>query len=334
MRNWTVLIIAAVALSACQKKEFELDIKRDFRADHENPYSAARESAAWIDQGNGLYKATMHIPPSFLLPSKGGGRGGTNDDPFAPTETEFMSAIEAWSAKSTDEMIGKLLPLEFTEGASVNYDYATHQLTMIESPKKIELIKSILGPLCGAFEKQIAVRVEIYEMPRLLAIQLLESASTEGEHTPERTEAMRAVKAKEAKLVGTTSTISRSGQRSRVFGGSQGIVGSDVEESDGESEVVIPFVGTSLEIDPVLGADGFTIDLNIELEHHSEPATTRHSPEKSKRVFENSIVSQVTLHDGNYILIGNWTPDGTRLSSDMEHVVFITGSVQTLGNYG
>ena len=119
-----------------------------------------------------------------------------------------------------------------------------------------------------------------------------------------------------------------------MFGGSQGIVGSDVEESDGESEVVIPFVGTSLEIDPVLGADGFTIDLNIELEHHSEPATTRHSPEKSKRVFENSIVSQVTLHDGNYILIGNWTPDGTRLSSDMEHVVFITGSVQTLGNYG
>jgi hypothetical protein len=77
--------------------------------------------------------------------------------------------------------------------------------------------------------------------------------------------------------------------------------------------------GTRLEIDPVFGSDGWTINMNVTLEHHFAPPTLRTvSPPPGNGMFRidlpatdfhaTTINTAITLESGMTKLLGIWTP--------------------------
>ena len=81
-------------------------------------------------------------------------------------------------------------------------------------------------------------------------------------------------------LVTTASVSALSGQRAKVENIDEVIYHTEIDWDEDE-DIVIPAafetrnMGTTFEVDPVIGADDFTIDLNFSFEHHSAPPTMR-----------------------------------------------------------
>lgn len=80
-------------------------------------------------------------------------------------------------------------------------------------------------------------------------------------------------------------------------------------------------VGFDLELDPVIGPDGITVDLNLTLGYDHAPPTTRHEPMVADdKVFRfqppglefhrTKLATAVTLHKGQRRLLGIWKPTG------------------------
>jgi type II secretory pathway component GspD/PulD (secretin) len=93
--------------------------------------------------------------------------------------------------------------------------------------------------------------------------------------------------------------------------------------------------GTILEAEPSVGADGFTISLNIALEHHTaEPQLdTIADGIVSPRFHAKTIQTNCVLLDGGYLILGTWKPTGKDeyAEGDVRHIVFVTANLQTLG---
>ena len=94
-------------------------------------------------------------------------------------------------------------------------------------------------------------------------------------------------------------------------------------------------IGTSIEIDPVLGADGATVDMNYSISYdYAEPSTT---PEPARGEGNLQLVGPTTeLHravlngsttiwDGSYRLLGYWKPEGSPRfeGKDLLQAVFV-----------
>ena len=196
------------------------------------------------------------------------------------------------------------------------------------------------------FELQIPVRVEIYELPSKLALELVESCDDQGDHTPERNAVRKLVAEGGAKLVAMPSLLGRSGQRSKIIAAYEIPFLEQVEKKPEEGEkkatqeTVIDTrpVGTILEIDPVLGADNWTIDLSFNLEHHTGPPEfIPVGKEIEIPVFHSKeITTQLTLLKGSYLLVGTWKPTGKPEyeKEDLTQVIFLTANVQYSNGYG
>ncbi|MCF6311163.1 MAG: type II and III secretion system protein [Verrucomicrobiales bacterium] len=291
----------------------------------------------WIKSGNGLYEARFIVPSTFLnlqeLPPI---------DPFAnETPKEQADAINK-NAKKVLIQAG----LVFGEGSSVSYDLPHSMLTVVQTPDQLELCEAYLSGGCHLTYQQISVRAEIYELPSRLALQLLESCEDQGDHTPERNAVRQLMKQGDAKLIALPSILSRSGQRSKIIDAyevpflANALPQKDVKakKTPQPLEITSRPVGTLFEVDPVLGADNWTIDLSFQLEHHTGPPEFIDVSDQLKTpVFHNKeITTQVTLLKESYLLIGTWKPTGKPEyeNSDLMHVIFLTANVQNTRDYG
>jgi len=100
------------------------------------------------------------------------------------------------------------------------------------------------------------------------------------------------------------------------------------EEPDWE----IRQVGTIFEVDPVLGADGYTMDLSMMLEHHTAAPETEPLHINSPPLFHSKrLTTQLALISGSYTLLGSWKPTGKPEyeDNDLMHLIFVTANVLT-----
>ncbi len=82
---------------------------------------------------------------------------------------------------------------------------------------------------------------------------------------------------------------------------------------------------TRLEVDPVVGADGSTVDLKFRLAH-AIPSGKAGDEADSRFVRQAKIDSVVTLTDGSYLFVGSWDA-----GEESARVVFMTATVVPLG---
>lgn len=89
-------------------------------------------------------------------------------------------------------------------------------------------------------------------------------------------------------------------------------------------------------MDAILGADGYTIDLNFTFTRH---APSLLNPDEEDGLIEREdrmVMTQVTLENQNCVLVGSWIEsdmDGADIDEKMM-LLFATASLQTVGGYG
>lgn len=283
---------------------------------------------------SGLSKLVLPLSPSLAasLAYYSSGEQGAGVDPFAdpvPAQGSGRRVKRNWQEALEEAGV------QFPEGTSAKYNSVDWTLTVVNSEEQIELVEAYFDSICIDFEKTIHVRAEIYELAEPQVVQLIESAAHEPDHTPERNAAMRAVRQGKGRLVAMPSVIGRSGQRSTLEDLTEMFHPDPAPERDGEVEKEakekelkrgISF-GTTFEVDPVLGADEYTIDMLFRLEHDLVSGPNLRSAGNSGPTGlitrPKSISSQISLIDGSYRLVGSWTSgDG------MMQVVFLTAAIQ------
>ncbi|MEM7041115.1 MAG: hypothetical protein AAF570_29395, partial [Bacteroidota bacterium] len=186
----------------------------------------------WEKLESGFYRRRFKVPPNIFrhVISK-----RIPDDPFAELEGAIgVEAQEIW-VKDAQKILEEA-GIEFEPGTSAKYDRDTGTIVVVQIRDVLHLIDAYLYTPCGMIQKQLTFRAEIYELPTMDVLQLVESSGSQGEHTPERTAALEAVKAGHGKLVAFPSAIGRSGQRSLTQNGVEvPKIGKDQAENEGDS---------------------------------------------------------------------------------------------------
>jgi len=224
-------------------------------------------------------------------------------------------------------------------------------------------------------EKQIRVTVEWYELTQADYRALMKEMEPENPKKPipaddrplrNRLDAM--IDEDKAILLETTSVIARSGQRALVESISETIYPTEfdppqsvsnrtngdnnkatVEASAPGSKLPLAAafetrnVGTTLEVDPVLGPDAVTIDLNLSPEivfytGHTNWGTYLDGEAKvdvrMPQFYTLKLTTQVTLQSGDYIYLGVKTPpdpDTGKADPSRKVMMFVRGDVLFVG---
>ena len=254
-----------------------------------------------------LFTQVFAVPPTFLtLTPDGGG------NPFYQA---------GGAAKDFLEMYG----VTFPEGTSAVLGGQANQLIVRQTADQLELIEALVEALNAQSSRHLFFRLEIYDVPESVARKLQLSAESTTDHRGEWEAVLRLTGEGNADFVTSAILQTPSGQRGRA---------KDVSEVYAFTEFVGPKkdgnslpqfehreVGTILEIDPVLDADGRSITVSLLLEHHSAPPTEEIREiewpdlevpfEISFPVFHaKQLESQFTLASGTTRLIAAWTPTG------------------------
>ncbi|NOY00141.1 MAG: hypothetical protein GXP30_10465 [Verrucomicrobia bacterium] len=278
---------------------------------------------------NGLIKKTYIVPPTIV----GYSQSDTEADPFSelnPDPQELKRVQEILSEAGID----------FGEGAWAVYNHDLNALTVVNTRDQLDMVEAYTESIGAREEQHMQVRVEIYELPATLAMEAIESAAPEGRHNAERDAILKAVGRGPVRLVNTITMMVRSGQRAKVEDVVEYYMEHSPNESAGEEQASgsdhpwdVRQVGTILEVDPIIGADGITIDLSLSLEHHTAlPETTLVNGLPALAFHFKKTTTSFVLLSGSYTLLTSWRPTGKPeyLENDLMHVVFVTANIQTI----
>ncbi len=221
-----------------------------------------------------------------------------------------------------------------------------------------------------SLDKQLRIQVEWIELSHEAYTGLLEE-STRGEgdwYQPGDDNRIRAaardlVKRGDARMIDTAMVIARSGQRAKVESIHEAIYPTEFDpatevrtvERGGQKDIVtthsengLPLaaafetrnVGTTLEVDPVIGADDRTVDLNLAPElvylvDHSKWGEYKDGESEvaveMPAFYTMKVTTQVTVLAGDYLLLGVNSPFNSETSMpDNERKVMVFVKVDML----
>lgn len=223
--------------------------------------------------------------------------------------------------------------------------------------------------------KQVRVQVEWIEMSHEKMTELMKKdrrtnygGVLSANNQPLRDEISELVKKKEAKVIESMMVLARPGERAKIESIEEIIYPTEYtpasiaknvskdndDKDDKESEVLtvtnptpVAFetrnVGSTLEVDPLLGADSVTIDLNLapelvfldRFESYSTHENGGNKTEIKMPVFYTTkVTTNITLIDGQPTLIGAASPRNIEtgaVDTDRKILIFVKGEIIITG---
>jgi len=294
-------------------------------------YLEAQNQSAPSENPGETITVTYKVPATFLSLSGNKSSGGAGAaDPFADPADSGGGAQTRKNPRAVLEESG----ITMEPGASVIYDAKAGTLTVRNTRNQHELVQAYLDSIQEAGEKQIQVIVEFIEVEHFDFSNWLLSNHFDNNATPLRKIAQEWIREGNADIVETATILARSGQRAKAESISEyiyptefdpPIVPKDVTLGSGTNAPIGDFtptafetrnLGTTIEVDPVLGADGHTIDLNLSPEIVELEGNTSWSNDDYKGGVKleqplfhaMKVTTQLTLHSGTYQMIGTTRP--------------------------
>ncbi len=279
---------------------------------------------------NDLWTISYKVPATFMSSYSRGPRAGSSD-PFAAPEDNSGGVI---GTRKTSKQILESAGITHATGATAIYKAETGTLIVRNTKDQHQLIQAYLDSLVGGSEKQIQVIVEMIEVEHLDFSDWLLSHRFDHNATEFRRTVQEWVREGRGTILETTSVMARSGQRAKTESIDEYIYPTaynpprtpdEVTLSDQSKAPVTGVTGTTfetrnlgrtLEVDPVLGADEFTIDLNLAPEFVELAGINEWPSPKVEEMFKTTmptfhtqkITTQVTTHDGEYVFLGTTRP--------------------------
>jgi hypothetical protein len=293
------------------------------------------------------------VPTDFLSPG-GPAQGQPVEppaDPFAPAGSTAGTGQPA-TARGILETQG----IQFPEGATARFYSATATLEVINTQANMDQVEAFLGEIHDCRNPFIISHtLHIVEGEAALIQKLTAGTETEADHSAAWKRIEEAAAQGKVRELRTLRVEGRSGQRvlteagtSRMsvaelhFGGpgpapvpsgEKPAGPTDKPAAESTAPPTIPdlrlmtakhrtrMVGTCLELEPILGPDGWTIDVNLALEHHFAPPAGHAAPPASVGAtfsvdlpatdFQCArVTTAITFWSGMTRLLGLWKPEG------------------------
>lgn len=244
------------------------------------------------------------------------------------------------SAREVLEMHG----IPFPEGATAYVGGVSGKLVVRNTLTNLELVETFLDSFhyCEVHSNP-NFNVQLFEAPSPVLRRLLVSIATQTNH---RTllQALTDAQARHEATALTSLTIeTKSGHRAiaeetttREFINELGTDANGTTYFNKESRAL----GTSFEVDPVIGPDGYTIDLNFALKHNgsdafeakderfTDPMTGREITFPLPRIAQFEQRTAITLMHDTTRLLGVWRPTGKAYEGkDVLHCALLTARI-------
>jgi hypothetical protein len=261
-----------------------------------------------------FHKRTFPVPRDFMLL---GTSGQPNDDTAKP--------VVVSPRRSEAKGILHSQGINFPEGASAVYNPITSELTVTNTLANLDLVETFLMPLDGGIRpRNLSLTLHLFEAPGPLLRRLLTERAAIQDHRP-MLEALRsAANMKQALNLSTLRLETKSGQRASAIDGIEKPYISEVGIGDDGQPFInheMRTLGLSVEVDPVIGPDGWTIDLNAAVRYttappedytlrYTDPPTGHEITIPQFRFHQTETTTAVTLQDGTVKLLSVWKPTG------------------------
>jgi len=135
---------------------------------------------------------------------------------------------------------------------------------------------------------QIAITAEVVAIPLVTYRELTKDGTPAGDASEFRAKLGELIDAGKAVLETVATVRTRSGQRAKTESGKEKIYATEYDENGIPGGLETRPLGTILEVDPVIGADEFTVELNVALEivEFAEMEKSTYTHQKSGKEFD------------------------------------------------
>ena len=240
--------------------------------------------------------------------------------PALPPANASNGEIEIFLKRSHDVIKDYLIQQGVTlpPGSLACYDPASSTLALRAMAVVHDLVKPVVDAHLDRTPKHLAWTLEMIETPAAAARAAIQEAAPIADHAA----VLESLRGK-GKSIFTMRGETKSGQQISARQGSQF---TDSPEYAADDKPRVEYTqetqkeGTLFEFDPVVGADGRTIDVSFSLNHQHKPGSTRWEPltggsaEKVEVKWTDRplarVATSLTVLDGDTRMVGVWTLDG------------------------
>ncbi len=230
--------------------------------------------------------------------------------------------------------------------ASVVQPLKNNRLRVTTTREAMTLVEEWVRSEYASFPNNLTFALEVFQVPVAAALPLLEKAPASSNHHPLLAHLRTLAAKKQAQRTGYARLEAKSGQRSVIETALQRQRLEKIAWHPGmkpELETQWTNGGLRVEIDPVLGGDGTTIDVACKLQRRTGPPIQRlddHQHPALDSAFRlpydsqpgQTLTSNHTLLDGDTRLIAVWNPvssEGALQAEELE-LVFLSAIANTL----
>jgi hypothetical protein len=312
---------------------------------------------------DGMRTQRFKIPPGFL--AFGSEAPPAPVDPFAPAQEQ--PATRRPTAK--DVLINN--GIVFPAGASARFNPATSTFVVRNTEAALSQVEALMGDIVRCPPQAVQITLFIAQADAKSLRASVAGTTAKADHAQELAALERLATEGVADFPVILRCDTRSGQRATLeSGGMHAYAGSLGEEprktgdaaKTGESapkskatssesktvsaSIVQRMAGTRMEIDPVIGPDGVTVEVNLSLEHHYAPPTLPVAPANANAAGKlvelpganfhcAKLTSALTVYSGMTKLLGVWRPEGPEFEGkDVMQAAFLRVDVVEVGKEG
>lgn len=315
------------------------DLEKIFLAHVDKAVPLPKEPPLKSKLPEGMKSKTYVVPVDFLsLAGPQANTPTTSVDPFASTApSDPFASKRGVTAQQMLQDQG----IAFPQGASAIFHKRAERLTIINTPANLDQVDAFIDSITNCkFTHGLAFTLRLIQADG----PTLRQIAADNAATPDQAEALltleKLVAEGRAKSIQVLRSETRSGQSVTTEIGPQWMILENVKIDDQGKQTFHHqrrSAGTRFEVDPVVGPDGFTLDLNLHLEHHfAPPAIKNDDAEKVQRVGSPAMdfhfaeaTTSVTMFSGMTKLIGLWKPEGAAEfeGKDLMQAAFLTATI-------
>lgn len=255
-------------------------------------------------------------------------------------------AISGTTPPKTAKMILESQGIAFPEKASAVFNPATAILTITNTNENLELAEAFLDTIVGDPPIVVSFTTHVLQGSGPLLRHLAAQAASKSNHRGELDELLAAVKAGTVQHLNTARIETKSGTRSTTEQVTEHIAIAEVTVNEKGEPVFgqeMHQVGLRVEVEPTVGADGATVEMNIAPEFHTAPPLEHreHVIDTQGRRLEfpltdfhvSKVSTCITMPDGTARLLSLYKPTGKPEfeKEDILQAIFITCDILRTG---
>jgi hypothetical protein len=281
-----------------------------------------------------------------------GGAAAAPADPFSASAPE-----PTFMVRMTAQDVLKAQGIPFPDGSSATFDKTTSTLTVVNLPANMAKVEEFIDSLSLRLPAHIQFRLHVVEAASGVVRKLGRESLAVTDHRAAWEALQAEIAAGRGRVVESAAIETKSGQRCTVESGrlyawaNANLKPQVLEAKEEKGALAVPIaelvatverepLGLHWEIDPVLGADGYTIDVNTSVRRHSQAPTERFDAPVARDgsltvdapavdFHPLELTTAFTTQNGMWRMIGTWQPVGADggLDPDVMQAIFVRATV-------